>query len=203
MADPTPQPAAAGPVPGPKADPNSAAPVAEAGTAPAPPRASAHPVPGRRLPAALFGARLAARTAPRGAREIDGVPRTGSPREIPPSKRSLLVTYRRDGTPVATPVWAAPGDDGRFYVRTERTAGKVKRLRNDARVLIAPCTVRGRPLGAPFEAHARVLAAGAEQARGERALARRYGLGRELFERAMDILRVDMCYLEISPGAWG
>jgi uncharacterized protein len=203
MADPTPQSAAdpapqsaAEPAPG----PNAVGPAVEAGNAPAPPRASAHPVPGRRLPAALFGARLAARSAPRGAREIDGVPRTGSPSEIPPSKRSLLVTYRRDGTPVATPVWAA-GDDGRFYVRSERTSGKVKRLRRDSRMLVAPCTVRGRPLGAPFEARGRVLS-GEEEARGERALARRYGLGRELFERAMDVMRVDMCYLEIAPGAW-
>jgi PPOX class probable F420-dependent enzyme len=171
-----------------------------AGSTPGPPRAGARPRPGRRLPAALFGARLAARTAPRGARRIDRVPRTGSPREIPPSKRSLLVTYRRDGRPVATPVWAAE-EEGRFYVRSERLAGKVKRLRRDTRVLLAPCTIRGRPLGAPFEAHARMLAP-EEEARGEVALARRYGLGRELFERAMDLLRIDMCYLEIVPGAW-
>lgn len=167
----------------------------------APPRPRARPVPGRRLPAALLGARLAARTAPSGARTIDGVPRTGSPESIAPSKRSLLVTYRRDGRPVATPVWAAPGHDGRFYVRSERTAGKVKRLRRDPRMLVAPCTVRGEPLGAPFEARARVLGPD-EEARGEHALAQRYGLGRELFERAMDILRVDMCYLEITPGGW-
>jgi uncharacterized protein len=138
--------------------------------------------------------------APRGARTIHDQPRTGSPQEILPSKRTLVVTYRRDGRPVATPVWAAE-DDGRFYVRSERAAGKVKRLRRDSRVLLAPCTVRGRPLGAPLEGHARVLAAD-EETRGERALARRYGLGRELFERSMDIMRVDMCYLEIVPGAW-
>ncbi len=165
-----------------------------------PARLSVHPAPNRRLPAALFTGRLAARTAPRGARTIHDQPRTGSPQEIPPSKRTLVVTYRRDGRPVATPVWAAE-DDGRFYVRSERAAGKVKRLRRDSRVLLAPCTVRGRPLGAPFEGHARVLAAD-EETRGERALARRYGLGRELFERSMDIMRVDMCYLEIVPGAW-
>jgi uncharacterized protein len=165
-----------------------------------PARPSAHPVPNRRLPAALFTGRLAARTAPRGARTFHDQPRTGSPREIPPSKRALVVTYRRDGRPVATPVWAAE-DDGRFYVRSERAAGKVKRLRRDNRVLLAPCTVRGRPLGAPFEGHARALPPD-EEARGERALARRYGLGRELFERSVDIMRVDMCYLEIVPGAW-
>jgi PPOX class probable F420-dependent enzyme len=163
-------------------------------------RPSARPVPERRLPAAVFNGRMIARTAPRGAREIATAPRTGSPSEIPTSKRSLLVTYRRSGKPVPTPVWAAEAD-GRLYVRSERAAGKVKRLRRDPRLLVAPCTVRGKPLGAPFEATARVLEA-EEELVGERALAARYGLGRWLFEHAMDVLRVDMCYLEITPGGW-
>jgi PPOX class probable F420-dependent enzyme len=127
-------------------------------------------------------------------------PRAGSIEQIRAYKRSLLVTYRRDGTPVPTPVWAAEAD-GRLYVRTERTAGKVKRLRNDPRLLVAPCTVRGRPLGAPFEARARILGH-AQEPTAERALATRYGLGRAIFEWAMDAMRVDMGYLEITPGAW-
>ncbi len=163
-------------------------------------RPAARPVPGRRLPAALLSARFAARTAPRGARDVVERPRTGSIEEVGACKRALLVTYKRDGTPVPTPVWAALGD-GVLYVRSERSSGKLKRLRRDARMLVAPCTVRGEPLGAPFEASARVLEP-AEELPAERALAARYGLGRELFERAMDILRVDMCYLEIAPGAW-
>jgi PPOX class probable F420-dependent enzyme len=164
-------------------------------------RPSARPVSGRRLPAALPSARLAARTAPRGAREIAAEPRTGSVAQVAGCKRTLLVTYRRDGTAVPTPVWAAEVD-GALYVRSERTSGKVKRLHRDARMLIAPCTVRGRPLGAPLEASARVLSAD-EEIRAERALASRYGLGRAAFERTMDLMRVDMCYLEITPGAWG
>jgi PPOX class probable F420-dependent enzyme len=163
-------------------------------------RASANPVPHRRLPGALFSARMAARTAPRGSREIVDAPRTGSVEQVAQHKRALLVTYRRDGTPVPTPVWAAPGD-GRLYVRTERDAGKLKRLRNDSRLLVAPCTVRGKPLGAPLEARARTLAS-AEEPIAERALVARYGFGRMLFERTMDLLRVDMCFLEITPGAW-
>ena len=163
-------------------------------------RPGARPVPGRRLPAALFGARMAARSAPAGSRTIADARRTGSIEEVARCKRALLSTFRRDGTPVSTPVWAAL-EGGRLYVRSERSAGKLKRLRNDARVLVAPCTVRGKPLGAPFEARARVLAA-SEEPLAEQALARRYGLGRELFERAMDVLRVDMCFLEIAPGAW-
>jgi PPOX class probable F420-dependent enzyme len=157
-------------------------------------------VPGRRLPAALPSARLAARTAPRGARENTAAPRTGSIEDVARCKRALLVTYRRDGTPVPTPVWAAPAG-GALYVRSERSSGKVKRLRRDARLLVAPATVRGRPLGPPFEASAMVLE-GPEEAVAEQALARRYGLGRELFERAMDLMRVDMCYLRVTPGAW-
>jgi uncharacterized protein len=167
---------------------------------PAVARPGAHPVPGRRLPAALPSARLAARTAPRGTREIASEPRTGSVAEIANCKRTLVVTYRRDGRPVATPVWAAEFD-GVLYVRSERASGKVKRLRNDVRLLLAPCTVRGRPLGAPLEARARVLAA-QEEPLAERVLAGRYGFVRALFERAMDVMRVDMCYLEIAPGAW-
>ncbi len=144
---------------------------------------------------------MAARTAPSGARAIQDAPRTNSSRDIPAHKRSLLVTYRRDGTPVPTPVWAAELN-GHLYVRSERTAGKVKRLRRDPRMLVAPCTVRGKPLGSPFEATAKVLAP-EDELLAEITLARRYGLGRELFERAMDLMRVDMCYLEITPGAWG
>jgi len=165
-------------------------------------RPGARPVPGRRLPAALPSARFVARTAPSGARQIGEQPRNGTIEDVGRCKRALLVTYRRDGTPVPTPTWAAQGD-GVLYVRTERASGKVKRLRRDARMLVAPCTVRGEPLGAPLEASARVLAVEEEEAIAERTLAARYGLGRKLFERAMDLMRVDMCYLEITPGAWG
>lgn len=163
-------------------------------------RPGAHPVVGRRPPGALPIARLTARIAPAGLRIIAQAPRTGTVAEVAAHKRTLVTTFRRSGVPVSTPVWAAEAD-GRFYVRSERTAGKVKRLRNDSRVLIAPCTVRGKPLGAPLEARATVLTPAREQI-AESALARRYGLGRALFEWTFDRLRIDMCYLEIVPGAW-
>ena len=157
-------------------------------------------MPGRRLPGAVALARLAARGEPRGARQISRVPRSGSLRSLGSRKRTLLVSYRRDGTPVPTPVWAAPAG-GALYVRSERGSGKVKRLHADARVLIAPCTARGRPLGAPLEASAAVLGP-EEELLAERILADRYGLGRALFERAMDLMRVDMCYLKLTPRPW-
>jgi uncharacterized protein len=163
-------------------------------------RPGTRPVPGRRLPGAVPLARLAARTAPSGARRIALAPRVGSVAEVRGAKRTLVVTFRRDGRPVPTPVWAAHAG-GAFYVRSERSAGKLKRLRNDARVLLAPCSVRGKPLGPPLEARG-FLVEHEDELTAECPLAERYGLGREFFERTMDIMRIEMCYLRFEPGAW-
>nr|WSW65519.1 PPOX class F420-dependent oxidoreductase [Streptomyces sp. NBC_00995] len=54
-----------------------------------------------------------------------------------------LTTYRKDGTPVATPVWAAVAGD-ELLVWTKADSYKVKRLRRDSRVRVTVCDVRGR-----------------------------------------------------------
>src|SRR5438309_208181 len=72
-------------------------------------------------------------------------------------KYAVLVTFRRNGEAVPSPVWFGVDDDGRAYVRTLHNAGKVKRIRNNPQALIAPSTVRGKPTGAPIRATARVL----------------------------------------------
>jgi PPOX class probable F420-dependent enzyme len=59
------------------------------------------------------------------------------------SRHISLTTFRRDGTPVATPVWVAR-DGGELVVWTKAGTGKVKRLRNDPRVRVAVCNARGR-----------------------------------------------------------
>lgn len=67
-----------------------------------------------------------------------------------------LVTFRRDGTPVSTPVlWAAR--DGALLIRTHHTAGKLKRLRHTAAVSVAPCDGRGRLLGTAQAGEGRIL----------------------------------------------
>lgn len=84
----------------------------------------------------------------------------------------LLTTYRRDGTPVSTPVHiAVVGDIA--YVRTFDPSGKLKWLRRNPDVEIAPCTVRGRVTGPKMRATARILD-GEESARAARALAGKY-----------------------------
>jgi uncharacterized protein len=115
-------------------------------------------------------------------------------------KYCLLVTYKRSGEAVPTPVWFGLGE-GKLYVRSEADAAKVKRLRNDPKVRVAPCTVRGRPLGPPAEGLARVLEVPGEQDAAEAALQGNYGLGRRIYEGAGGALGVDTVYLEVTAEA--
>lgn len=69
----------------------------------------------------------------------------------------LLTTYRRDGTPVGTPVSIAV-EGRRAFFRSYDAAWKAKRLRRNPTVTIAPCTVRGKPTGSASRAHVRLLA---------------------------------------------
>jgi PPOX class probable F420-dependent enzyme len=84
----------------------------------------------------------------------------------------LLTSYRRDGTPIATPVSIA-FDGDRAYFRTWDTAWKARRLRRNPNVQIAPSTFRGEQTGPAVRARARLLT-GDEAQRARRALARRH-----------------------------
>ena len=85
----------------------------------------------------------------------------------------LLTTFRKDGTGVPTPVWAARDGD-ELVVFTAPDAGKVKRIRRDGAVTVGPCTWRGLPTGEPVAGHARLLdRAGVDRAL--RLIARKYG----------------------------
>ncbi|MGW7578474.1 PPOX class F420-dependent oxidoreductase [Streptomyces sp. NPDC054765] len=88
-----------------------------------------------------------------------------------------LVTYRRNGSPVATPVWAV-ADGAELLVWTRDDSWKVKRLRNDARVTVTPCDVRGRIAeGArTVEGTGRLLEGASGLGRVRKAMARKYGL---------------------------
>jgi len=90
------------------------------------------------------------------------------------SKYLSLTTFRKDGTPVATPVWVAQhGND--LVVVTQRSSGKAKRLRNDSRVLLARCDMRGRVEGDVVEGTA-LLQDDAETAASIDLIRRRHGL---------------------------
>jgi PPOX class probable F420-dependent enzyme len=55
----------------------------------------------------------------------------------------LLSTFRKTGEAVATPVWIARDGDT-LLVTTPRDSGKLKRLRNNPRVELVPCSRFGK-----------------------------------------------------------
>ncbi|NEW37362.1 PPOX class F420-dependent oxidoreductase [Nocardia cyriacigeorgica] len=66
--------------------------------------------------------------------------------ELASSKYALLTTYKKDGTPVGTPVWVAPDGD-RILVWTNQGSWKVKRIRRNPQVMLQECDNRGRTDG--------------------------------------------------------
>jgi PPOX class probable F420-dependent enzyme len=105
--------------------------------------------------------------------------RTQAPRELDvPGKYLSLTTYRRDGTPVSTPVWFVE-DAGRLYATTAADSWKAKRLRRNPACLVAPCNARGVPKGDPTPATAEFLPE-AEHARVDELMARKYRVDRVL-----------------------
>ena len=78
------------------------------------------------------------------------------PAGISGKKYVSLTSFRKSGAPVRTPVWFAEGD-GRLYVMTRNDSGKYKRIRNNPRISLAACNMRGTVTGPQFAASARVL----------------------------------------------
>lgn len=64
--------------------------------------------------------------------------------DIAGGKYVSLTTHRRDGTTSATPVWIADLGDGTVGFTTGLDSLKVKRIRNDPRVSLQACDMRGR-----------------------------------------------------------
>lgn len=82
-------------------------------------------------------------------------------------------SYRKNGAAIRTPMWFAEGD-GVLYVYSLADAAKVKRVRNNPRVRIAPCDVRGKVTGEWVDGTATILdETGA--ARGHECLNAKYG----------------------------
>ena len=89
------------------------------------------------------------------------------------AKYLSLESFKRDGTGVRTPLWFAEGDDGDYYAYTVDGSPKVRRIRNNPRVRIAPCTMRGEITGEWADAEAHIVE-GEAAARGMALLNQRY-----------------------------
>jgi uncharacterized protein len=106
-----------------------------------------------------------------------------------------LTTFRRSGGPVMTPVWFAR-DGPALYIVTDDDAGKVKRIRHNPVVQVAPSSARGKPTGAPVRAVAHVLPVG-EASHGLRALSGKYGCLFTVFALLYRLQRKTPVLLEI------
>jgi PPOX class probable F420-dependent enzyme len=108
-----------------------------------------------------------------------------------------VTTYRRSGEKVSTPVWFV-FREGHVYVWTAATSGKVKRLRNNPKVAMAPCEMNGKPLGPFFEGTASISRDDSSPEL-RKAFKSKYGLLLSLsrtFSRGSDKNQV---FLEITP----
>lgn len=116
------------------------------------------------------------------------------PSEIRGQHYISLATYRKTGVSVPTPIWFAE-ENGKLYFMTNGKLGKVKRIRNNQQVKIAPCTIRGKLTGPEFPATARILPA-EEGPRVRNAINAKYWLARLPF-----LWRNTDTYIEITPAA--
>jgi hypothetical protein len=85
-----------------------------------------------------------------------------------------LVTFRKDGREVATPVWSV-AFGGKLYCYTNGNMGKVKRIRATKRVRVAPSDARGKPLGGFAEGTGRIVSEPELEKRVYAELAAKYG----------------------------
>jgi uncharacterized protein len=93
-----------------------------------------------------------------------------------------LESYRKDASAVSTPMWFVERD-GRILLRTSAATAKVKRIRANPRVRLAPCTVSGKIIGGWQAGRARLLTT-EDAAAFNPALRRKYGI----FKRMIDVL---------------
>lgn len=100
-----------------------------------------------------------------------------------------LTTFKRDGSPVSTPVWVTSDDGRRLLVWSGARTWKVRRVRRDPRVLVAAASFRGVERGARIAGRARVVT----DPGIDRLLHRKYGV----LKRLLDLLN-----RRAQPGSW-
>jgi len=111
-------------------------------------------------------------------------------------KYCLLISFRRSGEPVPTPVWFGLAG-GRAYFNTRERNARVKRIRRNPHVRVGPCTFRGRPLGPLAEGSARLVPPAKEEL-AEGALRSNYGLLRRAYYATFGGRGEPTVYVEVA-----
>ena len=117
------------------------------------------------------------------------------------TRQILLVTFKRSGEGMPTPINYGVAD-GKIYVRTDSSTGKVKRLRNNPRVVVVPSTFRGKPRGHAVAGLARVLPE-SQHAHADQVIAANWSMPMKVLERSLDkggeAFGIPTAYIEITP----
>lgn len=119
------------------------------------------------------------------------------------SRQILLVTFKRSGEAMPSPINHG-GDDGKLYVSSDASTGKVKRIRNNPNVVVVPCSLRGKPQGQPVAGIARILPE-SDHPLAERVIAANWSPAMRIFERGLDkgsaVAGIPIAYIEITPAS--
>jgi uncharacterized protein len=94
--------------------------------------------------------------------------------ELAAERYVSLVTFRRNGSGVPTPLWVA-AHDGKLYAVTNGTSVKMKRLKANDRIRLAACDARGKVRGEWAEGRGRRVDDAALMQRAQQALESKYG----------------------------
>jgi hypothetical protein len=107
-----------------------------------------------------------------------------------------LETFRKSGVGVPTPVWFVE-KDGFLYIRTIDDSGKVKRIRNNGHVRIAPCDARGGLKGEWAEAQAKMVE-GETAAMANALLDKKYGFQKKMFDSMAKLRKNKHAMIQIN-----
>lgn len=91
-----------------------------------------------------------------------------------------IETFRRNGQGVRTPVWFVK-DGGDIFIRTGANSGKVKRIRNNPEVQLAPCKADGTVIGEWIPAKGREITDPDTDKHIDLLLGKKYGIQKKLF----------------------
>lgn len=108
-----------------------------------------------------------------------------------------LESVKKSGQTVPTPVWFVE-QDGALFVRTEVQSGKVKRIRNNAQVRIAPCDMRGGVKGEWVSATAQLVEDEGTPAQVDQMLNKKYGLMKSAFDLMGKINKREYATIKIT-----
>lgn len=117
-----------------------------------------------------------------------------------------ITTFRRDGSPVSTPVWVVSDDRRRLLIATGPETWKVRRVKANSHVRVAGCSARGKVHGETIDGIARFVD---EEALVRRLQIEKYGWQKrlsawsyELFGRIRRKPREQAVFIEIvaAPG---